>query len=327
MSTKNKILEMLEINRGKIISGEEIASVLGISRSAIWKAMKSLKDSGYEIITLPAKGYILNDDNNILTIQSILPYLARKNDAEHISVYKIIDSTNTAAKKEAISGAPHGTVIIADTQTAGRGRYGRSFFSPPKTGLYMSLVIKLQNLNLPSAQSVTLLSAIAVCRAIKAVCNRDANIKWVNDIFYDGKKVCGISNESVIALESGTAEWVVIGIGVNVKTYQFPDNIGNIAGALSPDIPLGTARSKLAAEIINTLLNPEALEFESILNEYKSHLNFLGKIISVNNTVTNDCYDAVALDIDEFGGLIVRTQSNEIKSLSSGEIRIKLTSN
>lgn len=324
MSTKNNILELLEKNRGKSLSGKLIANSLQISRSAVWKAVKSLERDGHNITAVTNKGYTLSNDNNILSVQGILPYLLNKNYAAKIHLYKSLESTNRIAKEMAIAGHEHGTVVIADSQTFGKGRYGKSFYSPPGSGLYMSFILRSKFLRLPATALITTSAAVNICRAIQAVTGKGPQIKWVNDILLNGKKIGGILTEAITDFESGNMDWIVIGIGINVCTCQsdFPEGLSRIAGSIYPDGTDGATRNRLAAEIINKVIDMDTWANDyDIYKEYKQRSALLGNRITVIKP--NETYGAIAIDIDTDGQLIVQKDNCEIAALSSGEVSIK----
>ena len=325
MSTKNRILELLEQQRGESISGEHLAEILGISRNAVWKAVKGLQKEGYNIVAVTNKGYCLSDENDIVSIPGIKPFLSEKNQpyANKIHIYKSLESTNKTAKEMAVAGAEHGTVIISDCQTMGRGRYSRNFFSPPGGGLYMSIVLCPEVLHFENPTSVTAFAAVSVCEAIESISKKTPKIKWVNDIFIDGKKVCGILTEAVTDFESGGLGWIVLGIGINVhiRTEDFPGDLQSLATSIYPDEKMPGVRNKLSAEIINSILELDTLPSETeIFEKYKKRLMMLGKEITVIQNQTE--YKATAIDVDSVGHLIVKNENGEIITLSSGEIRI-----
>lgn len=305
------------------MSGEQIARELGVSRSAVWKAINELKKDGYRIGAATNRGYCLSEDNDILSVPGMAPYLSDPKFAEHIALYPSLESTNRTAKELAVAGACHGTVIVSDCQTAGRGRYRRQFYSPPGSGVYMSFVLRPERLRLETPTLVTALAAVAVCGAVMKISARQPAIKWVNDVCCDGKKVCGILTEAVTDMESGNMEWVVVGIGINFTAPEggFPEDIRHTAGALFPDDPAPVTRNQLAAEIINMMLDPAGHDRQEMLAKYKSLLFMLGKRIRVVGA--QSAYDATAIDIDEAGRLIVSTEDGETKTLSAGEIRIE----
>ena len=325
MSTKNRILELLEQQRGESISGEHLAGVLGISRNAVWKAIKELQKDGYHIVAVTNKGYCLSDENDIVSIPGIKPFLSERSQpyANKIQIYKSLESTNKTAKEMAIAGAEHGTVILSDCQTMGRGRYSRNFFSPAGGGLYMSIILRPEVLHFENPTSVTAFAAVSVCEAIESISKKAPKIKWVNDIFIDGKKVCGILTEAVTDFESGGLDWVVLGIGINVyiRTEDFPGDLQSLATSIYPDEKMPGVRNKLSAKIINRILGFEAPPSEAeIFEKYKKRLMVLGKKITVIQNQVE--YKATAIDVDSVGHLIVKNENGERITISSGEIRI-----
>ena len=325
MSTKNRILELLEQQRGESISGEHLAGVLGISRNAVWKAIKELQKDGYHIVAVTNKGYCLSAENDIISIPGIKPFLSERSQfyANKIQVHKSLESTNKTAKEMAVAGAEHGTIIISDCQTMGRGRYSRNFFSPSGGGLYMSMVLRPEAMHFKNPTSVTAFAAVSVCEAIESISTKVPRIKWVNDIFIDGKKVCGILTEAVTDFESGGLDWVVLGIGINVhtRTEDFPCDLQSIATSIYPDEKMSGVRNRLSAEIINRILGFETLPSETeIFEKYKKRLMVLGKKITVIQNQVE--YMATAIDVDSVGHLVVKNESGERITLSSGEIRI-----
>lgn len=326
MRTKQKVLELLEKRRGESISGERIAAELSVSRNAVWKAIKDLQKDGYSVTAVTNKGYCLEETNDILSSEGIKPYLSDLlglSDGD-VKVFATIESTNKTAKELALTGADHGTTVIADCQTMGRGRYSRSFFSPSGDGIYMTVILRPDRLKFTSPAEVTSFAAVCVAEAIEAVSDRNATIKWVNDIYLDGKKTCGILTEAITDFESGELGWIVVGIGVNVytKTEDFPEEIRSVATSVFPDGVRRGVRNRLCAEILNrVLLGAESLSETEIFEKYRARLNMLGDEITVIKV--NDTYRAKALDIDRAGHLIVRRENGEIETLSSGEISIR----
>ena len=324
MSTKYRILELLEQNRGDSISGERLAGILNVSRNAVWKAVKELEKEGYSIEAVTNKGYRLSDQNDIVSIQGIKPFLSPQSKlyAENIKIYKTLESTNKTAKEMAVAGAEHGTVIIADSQTKGRGRYSRSYFSP-SGGLYMSIILRPEVLNFENPTSVTAFAAVAVCEAIESISEKTPKIKWVNDILIDGKKVCGILTEAVTDFESGSLDWIVLGIGINVyiKTEDFPDDLQTSATSIFPNEKMFGVRNKLSAEIINRILGYDITPREAeIFRKYKNRLAMLGNQVTVIQNKNE--YKATVIDIDAVGHLVVKNENGEIITVSSGEIRV-----
>ena len=236
-----------------------------------------------------------------------------------VLLFGTIDSTNSEAKRIAKNGLQKPTLIIADSQSHGRGRMGRSFYSPSSTGLYFSYVYRPQG-DVTSFVSVTSATAVAVCRAIKEVTSIDAKIKWVNDVYVDEKKVCGILCEAVTEGDKSDANCIIIGIGINVSTENFPSELSDKACSLKA---CGIDRNRLAAEVINQLEDLiNGLENRAFIKEYRERSLVLGKPITfVKNGVETD---AVAVSVDDDGGLTVRLSDGSQTTLNTGEISIKM---
>lgn len=332
MSTKDEVLRELEEHKGIPVSGGNLSKLLGLSRGAVWKAIESLRAEGYQIEAVTNTGYTLLPDNDLLSSEGILLHL-KSNEVrrEQLFPFKSLESTNQLAKKMAVEGAAHGTVILAEEQTAGRGRLGRSFYSPKGSGLYMSLILRPTG-NASQALSVTTAASVAVCLALSQTYGIEAEIKWVNDIFYRGKKICGILAEAVSDFQTGTIEALVLGIGLNIHAPKegFPKELEEIAGAvfhrgLEEDANRNqqkASRNELAAALIDRVLAIyQNLGSEEIQREYKNRCFILGKDIVVYRG--NDEFPARAIDIDSEGGLIVVTQAGNQEVLRSGEISIR----
>lgn len=318
MTVKEKILSELESASGKHVSGQALAQKLGVSRQAVWKGIKSLLADGYVIEANSGKGYALQRAGDFLSAERVREQLSPSLQALEIQVFDVLDSTNTYAKKLAADGTEKDALIIAKQQTAGRGRCGHSFYSPDKGGLYMSILLKPQK-SFVDVSLYTVCAANAVCAAIESLCGKNPQIKWVNDIFLDGKKICGILTEATLNMESGVTDSVIIGVGVNVSTADFPDDIAQIAGSLD-----GTAtRSRLAAAVTEGLYNELSLQPEEIIARYRNRSLVIGKEVTfVRN---GEGFAAVATGIADNGELEVRLKSGETLLLNSGEISVKLS--
>ncbi len=226
-------------------------------------------------------------------------------------VRKTITSTNSVLKEAAKLGAPEKTVIIAEEQTSGRGRLGRSFYSPANTGIYMSLLLYPKSEN-SDTLFITTAAAVAVCRAIEAITDKKAGIKWVNDIYCDGKKVCGILAEA--GYLSGKLNYVVLGIGINVNTEEFPEEIKQKAGALGDNI----CKNKLAAKVLDEFVN--IYENGNFIHEYRSRSILTDKIVTVSSAKDNK--NAKVIGIDNECKLEVEFSDGTRQLLSFGEVNI-----
>ena len=312
MSTKIEVLKMLIEKSGEYVSGEELAKTLLVSRAAVWKAIKSLQNEGYIIDAVTNRGYRLSADNDMITPEMIRAHLKT---ALEIFYYPSVDSTNNEAKRLLGKGKTDRLLVIADEQTSGRGRQGKSFYSPALTGIYFSLVIHPHS-ELSSAVSATTAAAVAVCRAIEALTDKKPKIKWVNDVYLDGKKICGILTEAITDFETQTVTSVIIGIGINLRTESFPDWVENAAN-LGAEI----SRSVLVAGIADELCKIAQQPSKNFIEYYREHSMLIGERINFirNGEVT----PATAIAIEENGGLTVRLENGEITTLTSGEISIR----
>lgn len=321
LTTKAQLLGLLEKRRGLFVSGEDAAEALGVSRAAVWKAVEALRREGLAIEALRGSGYRLPQDSDYLSEEGLSLFL-RPGCPLH--VLQQVDSTNLAAKRWAMKGAPHGALVVAAQQLEGRGRLGRGFESPPG-GLYMSIVLR------PSPQTdvadtmlVTAAAAVAVCEAVQQLCGRRLAIKWVNDLFWKGKKCCGILTEGATGLESGSIEYLVVGIGVNYRTSSnaFTPDVQQLATSLYPQGGARVSRAQLAAAIHTRLLNLfETLPQRSFLPEYRKRSLVLGQRVTV---MAQPPYEALAEEIDERARLVVRRHDGTRTVLSAGEISVRV---
>lgn len=234
-----------------------------------------------------------------------------------------LDSTNRYLKERAAEGAQEGMVIIANRQSAGRGRLGRSFFSPEEKGIYMSILL-CPDISLERAVLITSMAAVAVARAVERVSGVEAKIKWVNDIFLHNKKVCGILTEAGINAEKGSLEYAVLGIGVNVGRMEFPEELKKIATSVSNECGKEVSKEVLINEILLELETwYPTLDDGSFLEESKKRSVLLGKeILVIDETVPGGGYSAKAVDINEFGNLIIERNGKKLV-LNSGEVSIR----
>ena len=328
MDTKTQILQKLQQNNGQTVSGGQLAQQLGISRTAVWKAVNTLRQDGYAVESIPGGGYVLNGTQDILSAYEIKKRLPQASKFQNVLVFEQLDSTNTYAKKLATEGLEMYSVILANKQTGGRGRLGRSFYSPSGQGIYLSLLI-YPDIDIAKINFITLAAAVAVCRAIVAVTGLQPAIKWPNDLFLNGKKICGILTECSIEGESGRIGFLVCGIGINIfqKTEDFPPELKSIASSLAQGLTQATyTRADIAAAVITEF---EKLYAEgrciqnkkAILEEYKQHLFILGDQVQVMAPQGN--YSATVLDIDEDGKLVLQLPQGKVCTLDCGEVSIR----
>lgn len=323
MGTKEAILSLFEEQKGTYLSGEEIAERLSVSRTAVWKAVKSLRNEGYEIDAVPNKGYSLSVHTDILSAQGIQKYLNAACHALELHVLPETGSTNTVLREKANAGAEEGCTVIAGVQTAGRGRMGRSFYSLGDIGVYTSILLRPKDLTPVQAIGLTTMAAVAVCEAIEEVSGRQAQIKWVNDVFMNGKKVSGILTEASMGLESGSLDYVIVGVGINVYAPKdgFPEEIEQIAGAVFQERQ-NDGKNHLAAEFLNHFMEYyEKRQNADYVEKYRERCFVIGKEIRVLSSGGER--KALALDVDEECHLLVRYEDDSTERLSSGEISIR----
>lgn len=318
MSVKTKLLAHLEANKGAFISGGALAASLGCTRNAIWKAATALRQEGYPIEAAPNRGYCLHADSDILSQQALQPYLSSPDVS--ITILSETPSTNQTLKQLALAEPlPQGSLVLADTQTAGRGRRDHTFYSPAGTGLYLSILLRPHQ-TLENSLTLTAAAAVAVCRAVRRLYRLEPEIKWVNDLFLHGKKVGGILTEAVTDFETGHMDFVVIGIGLNLFPPRggFPDEIASLAGSLQDfkEEPLAHGRCRLAAEIVNEMLR--CLTDDSVMAEY-ARLNLLpGHRVRILQGDTQR--EALALAITPEGRLLVENEDGSREALLYGEV-------
>ena len=326
--TKEQLLMLFENNKGLFLSGEYIAEILGISRTAVWKSVQTLRNEGYNISAVRNKGYSLSVESDILSTQGIKKYLKKDWSDMALEVHQSVNSTNTVAREKAAAGAEDGYTVVAGNQTAGRGRMGRSFHSPAKTGIYISIVLRPERYNPQQAVKLTTMAAVAVCEAIESVSGEKAEIKWVNDVFVQEKKVCGILTEASFNLEDGMLEYAVLGVGINVFEPEggFPDEIKNIAGAVFSKSE-NDAKNRLAGQFINHFMKyyHNVNGDSDYAEEYRRRSFVIGK--NVNVITPKGTREALVLDVDRECRLLVEYEDGTRESLFSGEISIRLTQN
>ncbi len=322
MAAMDEVLGILETRRGEAVSGEQMAADLGLSRAAVWKAVSGLKDRGFRIAAVSNRGYTLESDGGCLRPETVLRHL-RAAGSFRLQVYdQVQGSTNDLAREAAVRGEAEGLTVIADTQTAGRGRQGRTFVSPAGTGVYLSLLLR-PKLPAEEAVAITGIAAVAVARAIADVGGGSAGIKWVNDIYLRGKKVCGILTEAAMGMESGGLDYAILGIGVNLFSPPegFSPELADIAGAVFPGNPRDDERSRLIAAILDRFLPLyRALPDRGWLEEYRTRSILTGREVRFLREGRE--YRGLVLGVDDSARLLLRLPDGEETALSSGEVQL-----
>ena len=332
---KENVLAIL-LQSEDFLSGASVSRELQVSRAAVNQAVKALRADGYEIDSVTNRGYRLVSCPDRITAGSLQAILGRER-MERVLCFDSTDSTNRRLQEAVLEGiAPNGLIAVANEQTAGRGRLGRSFSSPQDMGIYLSLLIRPNAL--PAADSpasavswtvLTSWTAVAVCRAVENVCGICPGIKWVNDLLLDGKKICGILTQMELESESGTIRDIIIGIGVNVQESEedFPEELRDIAGSLLMSTGRKTDRSVLAAEMIRQLdrmcadWNRGSETAAAYLEEYRRQSLVIGKPVRVINP--KETKEAIAESIGDDFSLHVRYSDGSEEDLRGGEISIR----
>ena len=321
MKTKDIVLRELERNRANYISGQELAERLNISRTAIWKAINSLKESGFQIESQTKLGYKLVESDDKLSDEGIRKGLRDELKDIDIVIYDEIDSTNTEAKRRLYSSdVKDFTVIVADMQKGGRGRTGKSFTSPKGSGVYFSIILHPKDsYDFSYFDLTTVKAAVAVAEGIRESTGKQAEIKWVNDLFLKGKKICGILSELDADFESRSVKSVIVGIGINVnepRDDSFKD-LKDIAGYIGTDV----IRNEILSCVLNAFYKNNYVKSDKeIIDYYKKHSLVIGRDLSF--VLNGKKYSAKGVDINDKGNLIVDTGSERL-TLSSGEVSIK----
>lgn len=322
---KDDVIKLIS-RESDYISGEAISRKLGVTRAAVNSAVKTLRDEGYEITSSTNKGYLLTKSPDILTKGSVSVFLP---DAliPKVHVFDSVDSTNNVLKDMARNGAPSGTVVIADHQTGGKGRRGRSFSSPKGVGVYLSFLFKPES-GFDKISNLTSWTAIAVSDAIYNAYEIDSQVKWVNDLLMNRKKICGILTEVTVEAESGLIDNCIIGIGINVNETSFPEELSQIATSISLENGNKTFnRSLLAAELIRSLgdIAYRWPDDEYYLNRYrKSNVTVGSKIVAYPQLAENSQgRSGTAIAINDDFTLKVKFDDGSIENLRSGEVSVR----
>lgn len=304
------------------LSGEVLAARLGLSRAAVWKRINRLKARGYAIAGSPRRGYRLLAATDKLLPEEILPGLKARRLCGPVHHFEEVASTNDLAKELAARGAPEGTLVVAEAQSRGRGRLGRQWNSPPGTGLYVSLLLRppLPPTEMPQ---ITLTTAVAVARALKRVTGVVPGIKWPNDLLLGGKKLGGILTE--METESEQIRHLVVGLGLNVDTRAFPEELAatatSLALGLGRPLPINSRLAILKAwleEFEDLYERFLARDFPGILEEWRSLTVTLGQRVTVRQGAL--ALHGLALEVAPDGALLLETDSGEVIRVTSGEI-------
>ena len=319
--------EILKILRGTdgYVSGQELCDKLGVSRTAVWKVIGSLKEEGYEIDAVSRKGYRLLSSPDVVSESEIASRISDGVFGQRVVSYEITDSTNTRAKQLAEEGAVHGTLVVANMQTAGKGRRGRSWQQEEGSVIAMSLLLR-PVFSPDKASMLTLLAAHSVAGAIEAVTGLPAAIKWPNDIVINQKKTVGILTEMSLGVEQAAIDYIVIGIGINVNNTAFPEDIRDMATSLYLEKGERVSRSVLIAESMRRLEADyeaflETEDLSAILQDYNTHLISMNKEVRVLDPKGE--YTGISRGMDAQGELLVERADGELIKVYAGEVSVR----
>ncbi len=296
---------------------------MGVSRTAVWKVINQLKEEGYVIEAIQNKGYRIMEYPDVLTKSEIASRLRTKWAGRHLHCYEDISSTNMEAKKQAEEGEPHGTLVVADKQNAGRGRRGKAWESPAGSSVYMTILLRPE-FSPDKASMLTLLMALAVGNAVTDVSGMEVKIKWPNDIVLNGKKICGILTE--MSAELDYIHHVVIGVGINVNQDNFPEEICATATSLYLESGEHHARAALIERGVYYFERYyeqfiEKQNLEDVLKEYNELLINKGQGVRVLDPKNE--FEGIALGINESGELLVKKEDGEVAVVYAGEVSVR----
>ena len=323
MEDKKEQLIKLLFESDDYLSGQVISDRLGVSRTAVWKYIKKLTAEGYEIDAVKNRGYRLQSSSDVLSETMLLCHMDSVWLGQHVDYKDVTDSTNLEIKRLAEKGAVSGTLSVCDRQESGRGRLGRSWSSPAGSGLWMSVLLR-PDISPMKASMVTLVAAMAVSDAVKEISGVDAKIKWPNDLVAEGKKICGILTE--MSLEENRISYIVVGIGINVNTDGFPEELLDKAVSLK----MLTGKTIKRAALCGLICKKLETYFEAFVScgnlsfmkdAYNERLVNIGKEVVISDREGSK--NCISLGIDESGALLVRNMDGRPEAITSGEVSVR----
>lgn len=324
MRLRDQVLAALKENQGQWVSGESLSESLQVSRTTIWKQMKQLESQGYVFEASSKKGYRLSFPPDLLSADEVCPGLQTEVfGRRHYLYIREIDSTNNYARKLASEGYPEGTVVAAETQTAGRGRRGRNWYSPDSKGIYVSFILR-PVLPLKEISRISLLAAVAVAETLETELNLPARIKWPNDILINQKKMVGILAEAVT--DTDGIEYIVMGIGININNQlqEFPDDFRTAATSVFAEDEQVCSRVKVLQALLSNFerhyFQLQKGDFRETLEKGRKLSLAIGQKLRLDTI--NGFVEGQAIDIDDNGFLLLRDQAGIIHTIMSGEITI-----
>ena len=319
---KEELLSLLR-ERNEYVSGQELCRHFGVSRTAIWKAVNRLKEAGYEIEAVPNKGYrVLSCPDSVAAVE-VSSLMETDVIGRDVRYMETIDSTNLYARRLGEDGAAEGVLVVADEQTAGKGRSGRHWTTPPGSAIAMSVLLR-PRIAPERISMVTLVMGLAVAKAVRVLYGLDALIKWPNDVVVNGKKICGILTE--MSAELMAVNYIVIGVGINSNMKEFPEEIRTTATSIALELGRDVSRARLIAEVMKhfeTLYRSflETSDLSGIMSDYNTILVNIGRRVRVLEPGNE--YSAKALGIDRNGRLLVRTDEGTVRDVYAGEVSVR----
>lgn len=309
---------------GGYISGEHLSRALGVSRTAVWKHISTLRKNGYRIEAVPSRGYRLVSSPDVIDSQEVMVQLDCTKIGQRVEFLELTASTNADAFRLAEDGAIEGTVVLADSQSGGKGRRGRVWSSPAGVNLYCSVVLRPAIMP-HEAPQLTFLSAVAVARAIELTTKLTPEIKWPNDLLVSGKKVAGLLNE--MSAETDGINFVILGIGVNLNMTadQFPDDLRHPATSILLESGVRIDRSRFAGIMLNELDRLYAAflahGFGPVREEWQRRCNASGRQVQVSDSGT-ECTGGRFIGIDSDGALLLRSDDEVLHRITCGDVRV-----
>lgn len=321
-SNKTKILKTLR-NTDGYLSGQELCEQLGISRTAVWKYMKQLKEEGYEIQSVQNKGYCLMEVPDVLGESEIKSRMETQWVGQRVYFYEEIDSTNTQAKRLAEEDAPSGTLIVSDCQLKGKGRRGRVWTSPKGEAIYMTILLRPQ-IRPDRASMVTLVMGLSVVQAIRNVLGLETSIKWPNDVVLNRKKLVGTLTE--MSAQMDYIEYMVIGTGINANMTEFSEELKDKATSLRMEMGRSVNRASLIAESMkcfekNYEIFEKTQDLSGLIEDYQAVLANLNQPVHVLEPGHE--YSGIARGINEKGELLVEREDGTVTAVYSGEVSVR----
>ncbi|MGI6008421.1 MAG: biotin--[acetyl-CoA-carboxylase] ligase [Ruminococcus sp.] len=320
---KTEILKILR-NSSEYVSGQELCSRLGVSRTAVWKTIQQIKADGYEVEAVPNKGYrIVREPVDLLNENELKSRLKTSEMGTRVYYKAEADSTNTWAKELAEEGAPSGTLVCADSQIRGKGRRGRRWESPGGSSLYMTLILRPDILP-RQASALTLVMGLSVAEGLRNMTGLEAGIKWPNDVVVAGKKICGILTE--MSAQIDYVEYLVVGTGINVNRMDFSQELSETATSVELELGYKISRAELAVEVLacfekNYRVFLETCDMSKLRQTYDSMLVNQNRQVKV--TGTGEPWEGTALGINDNGELLVKDSEGKIREVYAGEVSVR----